>query len=485
MIVTVLVFLTPAAQVFAQSSNATLSGTVSDAAKALIPGVTVTATNVDTGVVSSGLTNESGIYNLPSLLPGVYTVTAELPGFQTRTFTDVRLGNAAQIRLNFTLEVAALNTTVEVRASADRLLLESTSSVGAVLPEQAVRDLPVVGVMGNDALGLVRTLPGLNLADDLVNNANDSKLAGVSAANVQIQRDGVDASAAGRWPTGIQGATIMNPDLVGEVRMILAPVDAENGRGNAQIQVQTKSGTNRFRGAAVWNVRNSALDPNTWANNRVNGKPATRNWTNLNEYTGSVGGPIVKNRTFFFALWNGLLPAGRNLENPTVLTPCARNGIFRYYDNWSNGNAFQATTGGATPRIAVVDQAGNPVAPKTNPDGTAHNGILRYASVFGRLQNTPDTRGLFRCDRYRIALGLQSKPAGSHRIRHESPRDHARNQQLRSRRRPQRRRIAMGEEHTRRNESIRHRPGCHSQTAEREDRPQLHIRSQNQCGMEL
>lgn len=376
-------------QAFSQSSNATLSGTVSDSAKALIPGVNVTATNAATGVVATGLTNETGTYNIPSLLPGVYSVSAELPGFQTRTFTDVRLGNAAQVRLNFTLEIASLNTTVEVSVSADRLLLESTSSVGTVLPEQAVRDLPVVGVMGNDALGLVRTLPGLNLADDLVNNANDSKLAGVSAANVQIQRDGVDASAAGRWPTGIQGATVLNPDLVGEVRMILAPVDAENGRGNAQIQVQTRSGTNRFRGAAVWNVRNSALDPNTWANNRVSGQPLTRNWTNLNEYTGSVGGPIVKNRTFFFALWDGLLPAGRNLENPTVLTPCARNGIFRYYDNWSNGNAFQVPTGGATPRIAVVDQAGNLVAPKTNPDATPHNGILRYASVFGRLQNTP------------------------------------------------------------------------------------------------
>src|SRR5207253_3040085 len=183
----------------------------------------------------------------------------------------------------------------------------STSSVGAVLPEKTVRDLPVVGVMGNDALNLVRTLPGLNLANDLVLAANDSKLAGVSAANVQIQRDGVDASAAGRWPSGIQGATVMNPDLVGEVRMILAPVDAENGRGNAQIQVQTRSGTNRFRGAAVWNVRNSALDPNTWANNRVSGKPVTRNWTNLNEYTGSVGEPIVTIATFVVALWNGRL----------------------------------------------------------------------------------------------------------------------------------------------------------------------------------
>src|SRR2546428_7359517 len=123
-----------ATETFSQSSNATVSGTVSDSAKALIPGVNIVATNTATGVVSTGLTNETGTYNIPSLLPGVYTVSAELPGFQTRNFTDVRLGNAAQVRLNFTLEVASLNTTVEVTVSADRLLLESTSSVGTVLP---------------------------------------------------------------------------------------------------------------------------------------------------------------------------------------------------------------------------------------------------------------------------------------------------------------------------------------------------------------
>jgi len=73
----------------------------------------------------------------------------------------------------------------------------------------------------------------------------------------------------------------------------------------------------------------------------------------------------------------------RDLTNPTVLTPCAQKGIFRYYDNWSNGNCVQATTGGSTPTIAVVDQLGNPKAPATNPNGTPHNGVLRYASVFG------------------------------------------------------------------------------------------------------
>src|SRR5215471_35517 len=110
-IVAVLSFLLLCASLFSQSS-ATLNGTVSDSANALMPGVTVTATNTGTNVVSTAITNETGTYNFPSLLPGSYTVSAELPGFQTRTFTDVRLGNT-QVRLNFTLEVASLATAVE------------------------------------------------------------------------------------------------------------------------------------------------------------------------------------------------------------------------------------------------------------------------------------------------------------------------------------------------------------------------------------
>ena len=183
--------------------------------------------------------------------------------------------------------------------------------------------------MGSDSVDLVRTLPGISLNDPTVsasslnNRATNVMVAGVSAANVQVQRDGVDATQGVRWPTGISSATVINPDLVGEVRMILAAVDAEVGRGTSQIQFQTRSGTNQFRGAATWNIQNSALNPNTWANKRVSGTPLTPPWTNLNEATLSVGGPIVKNKTFFFALWNGLFPETRNLTNPTVLTPCA------------------------------------------------------------------------------------------------------------------------------------------------------------------
>src|SRR5262245_1978612 len=127
---------------FAQSSNATVSGTVTDATSALIPGVSVKATNTDTGVVTAAVSNESGAYNLPSLQPGTYRVSAELPGFRTQTYTGVQLGTSQQIRLNFTMQVASVATTLEVAVPIDTLLATSSSSVGTVLGENTVRDLP-------------------------------------------------------------------------------------------------------------------------------------------------------------------------------------------------------------------------------------------------------------------------------------------------------------------------------------------------------
>src|SRR5262245_65111467 len=99
-------FFALVAQAFGQSSNATVSGTITDSTGAVLPGLTVTATNNGTGVVTTVFSNESGLYNFASLLPGVYTVKAELPGFQTQIYTDVQLGNAAQVRLNFSMPVA-------------------------------------------------------------------------------------------------------------------------------------------------------------------------------------------------------------------------------------------------------------------------------------------------------------------------------------------------------------------------------------------
>ena len=378
--------------VFGQTTYATISGTIGDASRALIPGVTITATNNATGILTTVLSNESGTYNFPSLLPGVYKVTATLPGFQTKTFTDVQLGSAAQLRLDFTMSVSSVTTSVEVSVAADTLLSTSSSSVGEVLTQQRVQDLPTVS---NNVLDLFRLLPGVRMNADGVNGT----FAGMNAVNVNIQRDGVDTSGSAYWiQAGVQSATFINTDLVGEVRMILAPVDAEVGRGNGQIQFMTRSGTNRFNGTLVWSVRNTALDANTWNNNNDidaktgQWKPTKPDWLNSHEYTASFGGPIIRNKTFFFALYDGVIVNGRTTQNPLVLTPCARNGIFRYYDNWNNSNPVTTPkpTAGATPTIAVVNLLGQPQAPATKPNSTdPFTGTLRYASVFGPLQNVP------------------------------------------------------------------------------------------------
>ena len=369
---------------FSQSSNATLGGTVNDPSSALVPGVSIKATNQATGIVTTVISNDAGAYNFASLLPGLYKVSAELPGFRTQTYSDVQLGNAAQARLNITLSLASVAQSVEVSVTAQNLITSSSSSVGEVLQRREIQDLPLVS---NNVLDLVGVMAGVFMTNDAVFGAEQTNFAGVSARDINVQRDGISINSQ-RWPNGLDSPTRMNPDLVGEIKLILAPVDAEMGRGNGQVQIQTRSGTNRFSGAAAWNVQNSALDANTWSNNR-NQTPnrlgvvaATQPaWRNYHDYTVSFGGPIKKNKTFFYALWDQQMIRTRNVANPTVLTDCARLGIFRYYDNFNNGPSRQLTVAGATPTVATVNTDGSPKSPDGSP--------LRFLSVFGPLAVNP------------------------------------------------------------------------------------------------
>src|SRR5215831_1771352 len=214
----------------AQTTNATLGGTVSDASRALIPGVTVTATNTQTGIVSTTITNETGAYNFPSLQSGLYRVSAELAGFQTQTYNDVSLGVSQQVRLNFTLQVGTQAQSVEVSVAADTLIATTSASVGAVLPEYKVRDLPLAT---RNVLDLVGTTAG----------TQGSNFAGGRLTQLNTTRDGIPVGD-GRYDVGASGSTYTSPDLVDEVRVIVAPADAESGRGSGQIQMTTRSGTN-------------------------------------------------------------------------------------------------------------------------------------------------------------------------------------------------------------------------------------------------
>jgi hypothetical protein len=372
---------------FGQTSNATVSGFVQDPSGAYIPGVSVKATNTQTGIATGVITNETGTYTIPSLLPGNYRLTAELPGFRTAAINDVQLGASAAARYNFTMEVGTLSEAVEVTADRTAILAESSPTIGQVLTEQRVRELPLVT---NNVLDLMKTMPGVRGGI----YSSNTTFAGISASAVNTTRDGLSVQE-GRYAYGVGSTTLINPDMVGEFRVILAPVDAETGRGNGQVQIITRSGTNQYHGSAVWNVRNSALDANTWNNNNdiVRGvwTPTKVNWQNQHEYSLSLGGPIKKNKTFFFFLWDQQIERDRTTMRPVVLTDCARNGIFRYWEGYQNGNINQITASlnTANPIRSAVDSFGSPLAPATNPNGSPYTGQLRYFSVFGPLLNTP------------------------------------------------------------------------------------------------
>lgn len=391
----VCIVVSAAGNLFAQTSS--IGGTVSDPTNALIPGVLVTATNTDTSVSTTSLTNESGNYNFVTLLPGPYKLNATLAGFQPANVEKITLGTGDALRFNLTMKLgSAAGTTVNVAVDASTLISSSSASVGEVLSEDRIRNLPTVG---NNVLDLLEVLPGFRVsafgaAFDTIQglglNSINTTINGLSTTNTRY-----DAQTYGY---DVFTPTVINPDLVGEIRLILSPVDAELGRGNAQVQIQTRSGTNKYTGAAVWNVQNTALNANTWTNNHTgtigsDGKfiPNNSGWRNTHQITASYGGPIIKNKTFFFALYDQQITNTREPVNVNVMTDTARQGIFRYWSGWNPANASVAapTTYPQTATTATfpsVDLKGNPARPGFNPDGTAYTGNLMCFSVFGNVK---------------------------------------------------------------------------------------------------
>src|SRR3989475_6402651 len=345
-----------ASHTFAQTSNATLGGTASDATGALIPGVTITATNTATGSVNTALTNEAGAYQFASLQTGTYKVTAELAGFQTQTYNEVTLGVSQQVRLNFTLQVGTQAQSVEVSVSADTLIATTSSSVGAVLPEYKVRDLPLAS---RNILDLVGTASG----------TQGSNFAGGRLTQLNTTRDGIPVSD-GRYDTGAATTTYVSPDLVDEVRVIVAPADAEMGRGSGQIQMSTRSGTNELHGSIFWVNRNSKLNANSWNNNF---QGVGKDYYNGNQFGGRVGGPIIKNKTFFFFLFDGQRYVTKSYFTGAAFTDQARQGIFRYFPGVQNGNVLSNNP--------TVDRNGTPVKPAgATGDLTASTSFARDVS---------------------------------------------------------------------------------------------------------
>src|SRR5262249_18373703 len=141
-------------------------------------------------------------------------------------------------------------------------------------------------------------------------------------------RDGISVNDTRHNDSGGFAVIYTSPDLVEEVRVIVAAADAELGRGGGQVQMATRAGTNQFRGSVFYNNRNSALDASSWFNN-FNAVP--KNYYNRNQFGGRISGPIIKNKTFFFGLYDGQRFITRDTVVGNVLTATARQGIFRFF----------------------------------------------------------------------------------------------------------------------------------------------------------
>jgi hypothetical protein len=333
--------------VFAQVT-AGVSGTVSDATGALIPGVEVTAKNINTGISSTSVTNESGSFVILSLQPGSYTLTASLTGFQKATYNDVNLGEGQQVRLNFNLQVAAAaGQNVEVTIAADTVLATTSASVGNVLAEKDVLTLPLAT---RNVLDMLQTTAGVVYTTNAF-GAQVPNFGGTAVGSVNTTRDGLTTND-GRYNSsnGAYSAIFTSPDMVEEVRVSSNNIDPSLGRGAAQVQMRTRAGTNDFHGAAFYTNNNSFLNSQTYFQN-LNGSP--KNYANRNQFGGRVGGPIIKNKAFFFVLTDDQRFMGKVTQNTLVLTQLAKQGIFRYSTDHRNFG-----TSSATPS---VDPLGNPV----------------------------------------------------------------------------------------------------------------------------
>jgi hypothetical protein len=353
----------------AQGTDAVVTGNVLDSTGAVIPAAAITAKNINTGVQTMVTSNASGVYLFAALPPGDYNITAEKEGFKQFVLTRTTLRTGDHLEQNLILEVGATKESVEVTANADSVNY-LTSSQGGLLNSERIQDLPV---SGRNAMELVATQAGLVSTSSGVNmNGARTDMMNITLDGTNIQDNAVLESVTGQMIS----TTV---DRVEEVRVVTSPADAEFGRGSGQVQLISRSGTNRFHGSAYDFAHNTDLNANTWSNNRTG---LARSVQVLNQVGGRVDGPIRKNKTFFFALFEASLNHTQTPATDTVLTPLARQGIFRYYPGVQNGNA--------NANNPSVDLNGNPVTPR------GATGPLQTVSLFGLDPNrlAPDSSGI-------------------------------------------------------------------------------------------
>ena len=316
------------APVYAQgASTSSISGVVVDAGRGVIPGASVVVKNKGTGETFSAVTSEQGVFSVPSLITGTYTVTVSLEGFKTAVLDDVVLNAGVPANVRALLEVGALTEQVIVQSTAE-LLQTQTATVATTLDTREVDSLPL---SSRSAFDFVVFLPGTNTAG----GSRESLINGLPQGTINITLDGVNIQDnTNRTTDGFFAIVSPRLDAVEEITVSTAAQGAEGtGMGASQIRFVTRSGTNNFQGSGFYAYRSDELNANTWFNKRDGiAKPDL-----LRKQPGfHVGGPVMlpgfngRNRAFFFVNYEELREPGGQRRTRTILHPLAQQGIFRY-----------------------------------------------------------------------------------------------------------------------------------------------------------
>src|SRR5437667_3534640 len=295
-LVLVLVSILNCGHVRAQAS-AQIIVRVQDATAAVLPGVEITATHTGTGIARTAVTNETGSYVLPNLPIGPYKLEASLPGFRTYVQTGIVLEVNASPQVNVTLEVGQVSEQVEVEANAT-LVETRNSGVGVVVENARILELPLNGRNVNELVALIgAAAPATMLTGssrDPFAQGNVSVAGGLSSG-LNYTLDGADHN------NPFQGSYLSMPfpDAMQEFKVETSATGAkQGGKSSGSISLVTKSGTNDFHGDLFEFVRNGIF-------NARNAFPSTRDTLKRNQFGGTVGGPIMKNRLFFFGGYQG------------------------------------------------------------------------------------------------------------------------------------------------------------------------------------
>lgn len=365
------------ATAYAQFETATVLGTVRDSGGAVLPGVTVTLKNNATGIAANAQTDENGAYQFLNVKIGGYKVSAEKQGFSTAVVENIEVAVNARQRVDLTMQPGAVTETVTITDAAQ--LLETESSVrGQVINRQQIVNLPLNGRSYADLALLVPGVRESNLNQNSIASKRDAtfNVNGMRGTFNNFLLDGVDNNAYGTSNQGFSSQVVqLSPDAVAEFKVETNNYSAEFGRsGGATINASLRSGANQFHGT-VWEFhRNTVLNARGFFANRTNAPKPT---LLRNQFGLTFGGPIIKDRTFFFTDYEGFREISSDVRFATIPTLDLRAGRLGI----AVRNPLTGTSYAATDTVPLTPFAQRVMAdlPAPNLPGTANN-FTRLAS---------------------------------------------------------------------------------------------------------